>query len=195
MIKGTKLYKVTISDGKVDPKPYNHYEDFDSDQPTGSLEDYLEKAKALYRWYVMSMNLQKGLETLSNIEAEATSITVPEEVSFVLTYTQPDALWIDCEEGTEGAKEISKGRFIVEGEDAIKKIIEDTLDKEYGDEKVICAFASQFNPDKITKTSEFMPYSDLPLGESFRGIVVEASQPIVVVEEILEYKQFESDRA
>ena len=198
MIKGTKLFKVTVSDGQIDPKPYNKYEDFDSSEPTGTLAEYLEKAKALYRWYVMSMNLSKGLETLSNISVEADSKTVPSEVSFVLTYTQPDALWVEVDEADYDPEDkiendkLRDGRVIFMGKKAIKRIIETTLAHDYSDESVVCTFASQFNPERITKTSEFMPYSDSPMGESFRGIIIEGvSGASIEVEEILDYKQFE----
>lgn len=131
MIHGTKIFHVTIENGDLDPKAYNHYADFSYDN-LGTQKNYEDKAKALYRWYMLSMNLQKGLETLSNITITGgDSKTVPTSVDFYLTYTQPDGLWVDCEESEEGAKEISNGRFILEGDKALTKIIKDTLSNEY----------------------------------------------------------------
>ena len=121
MIKGTKLFKITGLTN-VDPKTFNQYEDWEDaieNKSYASTDAYIEKAKANYRWMLMSMNLNKGLETLSNIKSEATSITIPGSVEFVLTYTQPDGLYIKEDDN------------VFEGKDAIQKIIEDTLNKDY----------------------------------------------------------------
>lgn len=137
MIKGTKLFKVTLSGAKVDPKAFNQYEvkrkredgtevgyDVDYAFNEGSENDYIEKAKANYRWMLMSMNLNKGLETLSGIKTTGDNpSTIPSEVSFILTYTQPDALWYKDEETGK-----------IESEDKVKvieKIIKDTLNQKY----------------------------------------------------------------
>ena len=97
MIKGSKIFKVTVSGGKVDPKPFNKYKDWKDAIENNSfsgVDSYKEKAKANYRWMLMAQNLQKGLDTLSNIDCEATSSTIPGSVEFILTYTQPDGLWV-----------------------------------------------------------------------------------------------------
>ena len=176
MIKGTKIFKVTIDGQAVDPKPYNQYDDFNSENPSGTEEDYTNKAKALYRWYLMSMNLNKGLDTLSNIKAEADSKTVPSNVEFYLTYTQPDALWIRKD-----------GEVITNGLEVIKTIIEDTLSASYEEG----CFAPQFNPNPSEPSPQDIYTSKLPLGESFKGIVVDGVEPTIVVEEVREYKQFD----
>lgn len=168
MIKGTKLFKVIVSNGKIDPKEFNQYDDFNSEETSGTLEQFKDKAKAYYRWMLMSMNLNKGLGILSNIKSEATSITVPNSVEFVLTYTQPDGLYIK-EDNNE-----------FEGKDAIQKIIEDTLNKDYS---VILTY---FDPSVISKENE----SSMPHGRTMGEVEVEAVSPTVTVEEMLEYTQF-----
>ena len=182
MIKGTRIFKVTVANGKIDPKPFNKYDDWkDAIENNTFVSDesvYQEKAKANYRWTLLSMNLNKGLETLSNIKAEATSSTIPNSVEFVLTYTQPDALWFREEDGTvvsEDKKEV------------ITKIIEDTLNQDY---KVLLEW---FDPTVMVSENDLIYSSPMPYGVATSELEVEAQQPSVTFSEDfdLEYKQFE----
>lgn len=177
MIKGTKLFKVTISGEGVDPRTFNQYKEEeykDFDFSTGSVEDYQTKAKANYRWMLMSMKLNKGLETLSNIKTTGDDPkTVPSEVEFVLTYTQPDALYVKEDEN------------VFEGKNAIEKIIADTLNQEY---EVILTW---FDPKQNSSANDKIYVSTLPNGEATSQMTVEPVQPSVTVEEVTEYTQFE----
>lgn len=171
MIKGTKLFKVTIEGEGVDPKPFNQYEDWKNAIENNTFADainYKNKAKANYRWMLISMALNKGLETLSNIKAEATSSSIPGSVEFVLTYTQPDALWIKEDEN------------VFEGANAITKIIEDTLNQTYN------VILTWFDPAKVNEENE----SSMAKGTTMSELEVEAVTPTVTVKEQFEYTQF-----
>lgn len=179
MIKGSKIFKVTVSGGKVDPKPFNKYKDWKNAIETNTfadIEKYKEKAKANYRWMLMAQNLQKGLDTLSNIDCEATSSTIPGSVKFILTYTQPDGLWVRDE----------NNEVIFENKiEVITKIIEDTLNKDY---EVILTY---FDPYKINEENE----SPLAKGTVMEKLPVEAvSNSTITVEEFEElsggYREF-----
>lgn len=204
MIKGTKVFKVTVSGGEIDPKPFNKYKDWkDAIENNGPFADggdekegttpYQLKAKANYRWMMMSMALNKGLETLSNVKAEATSSSIPGSVDFVLTYTQPDALWIDVDESEyeENNPEIIKtsdDRVLFLGSKAIKRIIEDTLKQEY---KVILTY---FSPEKVSSHNDEIYSSQLARGTVMAELVVEASNPSVTVDEdVLTYSRFDGE--
>ena len=174
MIKGTKIFKVTgLTD--VDPKAFNQYDDWKDAIENNSfadIESYKEKAKALYRWYQVSMNLNKGLETLSTIKINGgSSSEVPGSVDFILTYTQPDALWIR----DENDEVIFEDKIAI-----IKKIIEDTMNQEYN---VILTY---FSPDTINKENE----STLAKGTVMEELKVEAKSASVTVEEVMEFSQF-----
>lgn len=175
MIKGRKIFKVTVSGGKVDPKPFNKYDDWKDAIENNTFADidvYKEKAKANYRWMIMSQNLQKGLDTLSNIKCEATSSTLPSSVEFLLTYTQPDGLWFRDE----------NNEVITDAIAVITKIIEDTLNKEYN---VILTY---FSPETINKEHE----STLAKGTVMEELTVEAVSGSVSVEELVDgYREFE----
>ena len=170
MIKGSKIFKVTVSNGKIDPKEFNQYDDFNSETTYGTLNQFKEKAKAYYRWMLMSMNLNKGLEVLSNVKSTATSISVPDTVEFILTYTQPDGLWLRDE----------NDNIIDDNIQLITKIIEDTLNQTYN---VILTY---FDPSTINEENE----TSMPHGRTMGEIEVEASTPSVSVEELFEYTQF-----
>lgn len=180
MIKGTKIFKVTIENGGIDPKPYNQYSDFEEYTPVSEDKGkFVEKGKALYRWYTLAMKLQKGLDTLSNVKITGgTCKTVPTKVEFRLTYTQPDALYIkDNSEYTP--------------DEVISVWIEEALNQSYE------GFINYYYPKVFTKensnvkinssyeTSEFY-------GES-KGTEIEAIDGAIInVEEVLtEYKEFE----
>lgn len=175
MIKGSKIFKVTVSGGKVDPKPFNKYDDWKDAIENNTFADidvYKEKAKANYRWMIMSQNLQKGLDTLSNIKCEATSSTLPSSVEFLLTYTQPDGLWFRDE----------NNEVVINAITVITKIIEDTLNKEYN---VILTY---FSPETINKEHE----STLAKGTVMEELTVEAVSGSVSVEELVDgYREFE----
>lgn len=175
MIKGSKIFKVTVSGGKVDPKPFNKYDDWKDAIENNTFADidvYKEKSKANYRWMIMSQNLQKGLDTLSNIKCEATSSTLPSSVEFLLTYTQPDGLWFRDE----------NNEVITDAITVITKIIEDTLNKEYN---VILTY---FSPETINKEHE----STLAKGTVMEELTVEAVSGSVSVEELVDgYREFE----
>lgn len=176
MIKGSKIFKVTVSGGKVDPKSFNKYDDWKDAIENNTFADidaYKEKAKANYRWMIMSQNLQKGLDTLSNIKCEATSSTLPSSVEFLLTYTQPDGLWIR----NDNNEVIFENKIEV-----ITKIIENTLNKEYN---VILTY---FSPETINKEHE----STLAKGTVMEELTVEAVSGSVSVEELVDgYREFE----
>lgn len=175
MIKGSKIFKVTVSGGKVDPKPFNKYDDWKDAIENNTFADidaYKEKAKANYRWMIMSQNLQKGLDTLFNIKCEATSSTLPNSVEFLLTYTQPDGLWFRDE----------NNEVITDAITVITKIIEDTLNKEYN---VILTY---FSPETINKEHE----STLAKGTVMEELTVEVVSGSVSVEELVDgYREFE----
>lgn len=176
MIKGTKIYKVKVENGQVDPKPFNKYKDWKisiDNNDFADVDSYKAKAKANYRWMLMAQNLQKGLETLSNIDCEASSSTIPSSVEFVLTYTQPDALWIR-----------ENGEVIFEDkEQVITKIIEDTLNQEYG---VILEY---FSPKTYSGSKDYE--SPLAEGVVTEKLTVEVASPSVEVKELVDgYREF-----
>ena len=174
MIKGSKVFKVTVSNGGIDPKEFNQYDDFDSANPSGNTDDYIEKAKAYYRWMLMSMNLNKGLGTLSSIKATANSKTVPDSVEFILTYTQPDGLWLRDE----------NDEIIDNGIEVITKIIEDTLKQTYN--VILTSFDTRANSTLNPKSYS----STIPFERNMEEVEVEATTPSVTVEELFEYTQF-----
>lgn len=180
MIKGTRIFKITVSGGKVDPKPFNKYKDWKDAIENNSFAGesaYQEKAKANYRWMLMSMALQKGLDTLSNIKAEATSSSIPGSVEFILTYTQPDALWYK----DENDEVVYEDKI-----DVITKLIEDVLKQEY---KVILTY---FSPDAVTSNNDKIYSSPLAKGTVMEELVVEASTPSVSAEELVDgYREFD----
>lgn len=201
MIKGSKIFKVTVSGGKVDPKPFNKYEDWknaieNNTFASGGEEDegttpYQLKAKANYRWMIMSQNLQKGLDTLSNIKINGgSSSDVPGSVEFILTYTQPDGLWVEVDESeyVDNDPEIiktSNDRVLFLGSKAIKRIIENTLKQKY---EVILTY---FSTDEVEKEHE----SSLAKGTVMKELTVEAvSDSTITVEEFEElsggYREF-----
>ena len=193
MIKGTKVFKVTVENGEVDPKPFNKYIDWKDAIKNNKYADesaYQDKAKANYRWMLMSMALQKGLDTLSNIKAEASSYELPDSVEFILTYTQPDALWVDVDESEYADDpEIIKtndGRVLFLGSKAIKRIIENTLEQEY---KVILTY---FSPKKVSSHNSEIYSSPLAKGTVMEELVVGISNPSVTVEELVDgYREFD----
>jgi len=184
MIKGTKLFKVTIEGEGVDPRTFDQYPVKTSEEDTkgydadyliknGSTNAYIEKAKANYRWMLISMALNKGLETLSCIKTTGDSPSaLATKVEFLLTYTQPDALWIKEDEN------------VFEGADAITKIIEDTLNQTYN--VILTWFDTDVKSSENDKTYTSSIAKNTVMGEQKIGPVT----PSVSVEELFEYTQF-----
>ena len=183
MIKGTKIFKVTgLTD--VDPKSFNQYKDWEDVIKNKSYADtdaYIEKAKANYRWMLMSMNLNKGLETLSDIKINGgSSSEVPGSVDFILTYTQPDALWYKDEE---------TGDIVSEDKiEIIKKIIKDTLNQDYN--VILTYFDSEIAESKQIDGIEYV--SQMPYGTTMRETEIEAKTVEPTVEEVegITYQQY-----
>lgn len=148
MIKGTKIYKVSIANaagssdtqkGFLDNLKVSDYSDFDIlSQPIAgeTLEQYKIKARGLVRFNQMCLNLQKGLDWLGDIETVgANHITPPTQMTFKLCYTQPDGLFVEVDSSEyEEDDEIIKnrdGRVFFIGSKAIKRLIALSLFNNY----------------------------------------------------------------
>ena len=182
MIQGTKIYEVTVSNGKVDNHKASDYENFDVNTVNQeSKETFMEKAKALSRFYTMTQALSKGLDTMVEIETIGDDYkTVASSMTFKLVYTQDDGLWVECNKDTENAKELRDGRFIVSGKDAIKEIITKTLSKQC--KQIIEYFEPRYSQtvdDNGGKNPSTAPY-----GWGFEMVDVEPSNPTVEVKEV-----------
>jgi hypothetical protein len=194
MIKGTRIFKVTGLTN-VDPKAFNQYKDWKEiiDKNTfndGDADKFKNKAIANYRWMLISIALNKGLETLSNIKINGgSSKDVPTSVDFVLTYTQPDALWVEVDESEYIADDpeiikTNNGRVLFLGSKAITRILENTLNQKY---EVILTY---FSPEKVNKEHE----SKLAKGTVMEELEVTAVPSTASVDEdVLTYSRFDGE--
>lgn len=196
MIQGTKIYKVTVANaagstdeakGFLDNLKVSDYTDFDiSSQPLSgeTLEQYKIKARGFVRYNHMCLNLQRGLDTLCEVETTgADHITPPTKIEFKLVYTQPDGLTVlvDESEYVEGDEEVIKlrdGRVFFKGMKAIKRLIAKALSEKYN---VIAHYFDNTNTP-----------SGNPLGWQLKDLVVDApcadlatAEALVTVEEVL----------
>lgn len=199
MIKGTKLFKVTIEGEGVDPRTFDQYPVKTSKEDTkgydvdyliknGSTNAYIEKAKANYRWMLISMVLNKGLETLSCIKTTGDSPSeLATKVEFLLTYTQPDGLYVEVDESEySDDKEIIKSgdKVLFLGKKAIKRIIEDTLNQTYN--VILTWFDTDVKSSENDKTYTSSIAKNTVMGEQ----KIDPVTPSVTVEEQFEYTQF-----
>ena len=195
MIQGTKVYRVTVANaagstaeekGFLDNLKVSDYEDFDiSTQPISgeTLEQYQIKARGLVRFNQMCLNLQRGLDELSEVVTTgADHIKPATKIEFKLVYTQPDGLTVQVaeDEYAEDAEilKIRDGRVFFKGIKAIKRLIAKALTE---DLKVI---ANYFDNSSTP--------SGNPLGWQLKELVVEgpcatvqAAEALITVEEVL----------
>jgi len=195
MIRGTKVYKVTVANaagstdvekGFLDNLKVSDYSDFDIlKQPISgeTLEQYKIKARGLIRFKQMALNLQRGLDTLCEVlTTGADHITPPTKIEFKLVYTQPDGLTIEVgEDEFAEDEEIFKtrdGRVFFKGSKAIKRLIAKALSDDY---TVIANYFDNTNTP-----------SGNPLGWQLKELVVEGpcadvatAEALVTVEEVL----------
>lgn len=195
MIQGTKIYKVSIANaagssdtkkGFLDNLKVSDYSDFDiMTQPIESetLEQYKIKARGLVRFNQMCLNLQKGLDTLTEVTtAGANHITPPTKMDFKLVYTQADGLMVQVDSSEYADEEeivkLRDGRVFFIGTKAIKRLIAKALVEDFN------VIANYFDN---TKTP-----SGNPLGWQLKDLVVEGpcdsyatAEALITVEEIL----------
>lgn len=195
MIKGTKVYKVTVANaagstdvekGFLDNLKVSDYEDFDiSTQPVSgeTLEQYKIKARGLVRFKQMCLNLQRGLDTLCEVVTTGADHIKPvTKMEFKLVYTQPDGLTIEVgEDDFAEDEEIFKtrdGRVFFKGKKAIKRLIAKALTDDY---TVIANYFDNSNTP-----------SGNAIGWELRELVVEGpcadlttAEALVTVEEVL----------
>ena len=195
MIKGTKVYKVTVANaagstdvekGFLDNLKVSDYEDFDiSTQPVSgeTLEQYKIKARGLVRFKQMCLNLQRGLDTLCEVVTTGADHIKPvTKMEFKLVYTQPDGLTIEVgEDEFAEDEEIFKtrdGRVFFKGKKAIKRLIAKALTDDY---TVIANYFDNSNTP-----------SGNAIGWELRELVVEGpcadlttAEALVTVEEVL----------
>ena len=195
MIKGTKVYKVTVANaagstdvekGFLDNLKVSDYEDFDiSTQPVSgeTLEQYKIKARGLIRFNNMCLNLQRGLDTLCEVVTTGADHIKPvTKMEFKLVYTQPDGLTIEVgEDEFAEDEEIFKtrdGRVFFKGKKAIKRLIAKALTDDY---TVIANYFDNSNTP-----------SGNAIGWELRELVVEGpcadlttAEALVTVEEVL----------
>ena len=201
MIKGSKVFKVTITGKGVDPRTFDQYPVKTSEDDTkgydvdyliknGSTSAYIEKAKANYRWMLMSMNLNKGLETLSSIKTTGDSPSeLASKVEFLLTYTQPDGLYVEVDESEySDDKEIIKSgdKVLFLGKKAIKRIIEDTLNQTYN--VILTWFDTDVESSENDKIYTSSIAKNTVMGE--QEVKAPSPSPSVTVGELFEYTQF-----
>lgn len=148
MIQGTKIYRVTVSGGKIDNYKICDYKDFDvSKLSTSDKETCLEKARARVRFERLCLDLQRGLDFMNdfdNTQEDGSYKVVPSSLSFTLSYTQPDGLFVEVKkddadyvESGDDVEKLRSGRIIFKGAKALEKIIKDSLKAEY---KIITEF-------------------------------------------------------
>lgn len=195
MIQGTKIYKVIIANaagssdtqkGFLDNLKVSDYSDFDiMTQPIESetLEQYKIKARGLVRFNQMCLNLQRGLDTLTEVTTEgANHINPPTKMNFKLVYTQSDGLMVEVDSSEYADEEeivkLRDGRVFFVGTKAIKRLIAKVLVEDFN------VIANYFDN---TKTP-----SGNPLGWQLKDLVVEGpcdsyatAEALVTVEEIL----------
>lgn len=188
MIQGTKIYKVEISGGQIDNHKASDYKEFYTDDVyntvNGVTTDLMKnKAKALVRFNNVAMALQKGLDTMFDIQTTGDDPkTVASKIEFKLAYTQDDGLWVECDKGTENAEQLRDGRYVVKGPDAIKKLITDACIKHQ--RTIVEYYETQYSVD--SNTNETGRKSTAPCGWSFAEMDIEKTTPSVTVEEVVD---------
>ena len=179
MIEKTEVYRVKVTGGAFDNLKAWDYEDFDQENIAEAQEDddvqdkYIAKAAAKVRFDQMCMNLQKGLNALTDLKADenADHLTIPEYLEFTLVYTQPDGLLVEITEDeyqeADGFIKTRDGRFFKTGKEAIIALIKEA--------------ASHTYPKIFTNYWDVTPYPEgLPFATVFRDIEVPAVDDVTV---------------
>lgn len=161
MIEKTEVYRVKVTGGAFDNLKAWDYEDFDQENIAESVDDainqpkYLAKAQAKVRFDQMCINLQKGLNALTDLKATGGDhLTVPTSMEFTLVYTQPDGLLVEITEDeyqeAEGYMKTRDGRYFKTGKKAIEALIKDAAAHTYK------AFTNMWD---VTPDPEGLPYA------------------------------------
>lgn len=178
MIEKTEVYRVEISGTPAfDNLKAMDYEDFDPEniaegQEAGVQDKYIAKAAAKVRFDQMCMNLQKGLNALTDLKTTGGDhLTVPTSMEFTLVYTQPDGLLVKISEEeyqeAEGYMKTRDGRFFKTGKEAIIALIKEAAEHTY--------------PKIITNYWDVTPYPEgLPYATVLREIEVPAIDGVSV---------------
>jgi len=132
MIEKTEVYRVEISGTPAfDNLKAWDYDDFNQIDVTegninGKAEEYKKKAAAKVRFDQMCMNLQKGLNALTDLEAEGGNHTaLPTSMKFTLVYTQPDGLLVETDE--ENYEEPEYEDKVIHDIDRYGNVVEKTI--------------------------------------------------------------------
>ena len=138
MIQGTKIFRVTVSGGEIDNFESSDYADFDISKLTSSDKDsMLNKAIAHTRFKKLALDLQHGLDFMGDFDNDVENgsyKTIPSSLSFTLSYTQPDGLYVYVEDGAYEGEDVEKlrnGKTIIKNIKALEKIITDSLSSTY----------------------------------------------------------------
>ena len=181
MIQGTKIFRVTISGGKIDNFKASDYKDFDiSKLSTSDKDAMLNNAIAQTRFKKLAMDLQHGLDFMGDFDNTVESgsyKSIPSSLSFTLSYTQPDGLYVYVDEEVEEGEDVVKlrnGKTIFKNKKALEKIIVDSLNSTYS------SIVSYYKCETVTTKS----------GSELRGWTMEkmeipAVSPSVEITEIL----------
>lgn len=188
MIQGTKVYKVVITGGEIDNHKASDYDAFYTDEKYNTVngvesESMKKKAKALVRFNNVAMALQKGLDSMFEIKTLGDNPeTVASSIEFKLAYTQNDGLWVECDKSTENAVQLRDGRYVVNGLNAIKKLIEEAC-KEHK-KTIVEYYETQYSVN--SNENETGRKSNAPCGWSFAEMDIEGTTPSVTVEEVID---------
>ena len=191
MIQGTKIYKVSIANaagssdtkkGFLDNLKVSDYSDFDiSAQPINgeTLEQYKIKARGLVRFNQMCLNLQRGLDTLTEVTTEgANHITPPTKIEFKLVYTQADGLMVEVDSSEYADEEeivkLRDGRVFFVGTKAIKRLIAKALVEDFN------VIANYFDNTNIIKGMNGNWKTTNQVNEKNINVKNEADQILVV---------------
>lgn len=188
MIQGTKIFRVTVSNGEIDNYKVCDYKDFDISQITTADKDAcIKKAVAKVKFDKLCMDLQKGLdymEDFDNTRENGSYKNVPSSLSFTLSYTQPDGLFVEVKqddadyvESGDNVEKLRDGRVIFKGAKALEKIIKDSLKGEY---KIMTEY---YDCTKVSTKA----------GQELKGWVIDylditSSNPTIEIKELLPYK-------
>lgn len=192
MIEKTEIFKVTVTGGLLDNLKAYAYPDFKPSkveaEEEGIVQKYIEKAQAHTRYVQMCLNLQKGLDTLTDIVAkDADHLTVPSSISFKLIYTQPDGLWVEVDPSEyaedEEIQRLRDGRVIFKGSKAIKRLIAKVLTMSHTSSETNILMDNIWDPEIAT--------SGLIEGVRIRNIDIPAVfNSIESAEEAIEVERF-----
>lgn len=188
MIQGTKIYKVVINSGKIDNHKACDYQEFyDNDEYNTASEDvqvFKEKGKALVRFNNVCLALQRGLDTMFDIQTSGDDPkTVASSIEFKLAYTQDDGLWVGVDESEYAddpeIEKLRDGRVIFKGKKAIEELIKSACLERIA---IVEYFETKASVDS-NEVATSRP-SNAPCGWSFEQMIIEETTPTVSVEEI-----------